>query len=133
MLDLALRDKSRPVTLKEVARRQDVSEKYLWQVIAPLKASGLVSAVLGAHGGYALTRPPSKTTLYEILRLLGGPWVLEHTAGVAGAERGDARVTREIWAMLGEELAEVMRSITLQDMARRCKAAREAATPDYSI
>ncbi|MFA5363442.1 MAG: Rrf2 family transcriptional regulator, partial [Candidatus Omnitrophota bacterium] len=60
MLDLALHFGQGAVFLKDIAQRQDISEKYLWQLIYSLKNAGLISSTRGAHGGYVLTKPPEK-------------------------------------------------------------------------
>jgi len=59
MLDLALHNGEGPVLLKDIARRQGISEKYLWNLINPLKTVGLVQSIRGARGGYKLAKKPS--------------------------------------------------------------------------
>src|ERR1035437_5826122 len=76
MLDLAIHGKEGVVTLKAVARRQQISEKYLWQIVTPLKSAGLIAATVGAKGGYTLARDPAKVTLKDILDPLEGDCVL---------------------------------------------------------
>jgi Rrf2 family cysteine metabolism transcriptional repressor len=56
MIDLALHSGEGPVLLKDIARRQGISEKYLWNLINPLKTVGLVRSIRGAHGGYQIGR-----------------------------------------------------------------------------
>ena len=72
MLDLALSDPGVPVPLRDVAQRQDISDKYLEQIVTPLSRAGLVRSVRGAGGGYLLTRDPAEYTVGEILRPLEG-------------------------------------------------------------
>ena len=72
MLDLALNCGERPVLLREIAERQEVSEKYLEHSIPALRKAGLVRSIRGAHGGYVLARLPSEIRLSEIMEVLEG-------------------------------------------------------------
>lgn len=72
MLDIALNSGGKAVSLRDVARRQEISDKYLEQIVTPLSRAGLVRSVRGAGGGYLLTREPKDYTVGEILRPLEG-------------------------------------------------------------
>ena len=72
MLDLALHYGEGPIFLKDIAERQGISEKYLWQLINPLKTTGLINSQRGAHGGYVLGKAPERISLKEILQILEG-------------------------------------------------------------
>lgn len=72
MLDLALRYGKGSVLLKDICNSQDVSLKYLSQLIIPLKIANLIGSSLGAHGGYFLARPPEKIKLSEIIIVVEG-------------------------------------------------------------
>ena len=72
-MDIAIHQSKGAVTLNEIAKRQDISVKYLWQVINPLKTSGVLSVTRGAKGGYVLARRPEEITMYEIVTILEGP------------------------------------------------------------
>lgn len=72
MIDLACRPSSAPVSLKDVAARQDISLKYLEQIVGLLSKAGFVHSARGPQGGYRLARAPEKYTVGEILRLTEG-------------------------------------------------------------
>ncbi len=72
MLDLALNNTGEPVRLKDVAKRQEISEKYLEQIISILNKAGFVKSVGGPAGGYSLKRKPERYTVGMILRLTEG-------------------------------------------------------------
>lgn len=78
------------VSLKEIAEAKKLSLKYLSQIIVPLKEGGLVKSKEGRDGGYSLTRPAEKITLFEILELLEGPIApvrcCDNKAGKCGSE-----------------------------------------------
>lgn len=122
MLDLALRYGEGPQLLKNIARRQEVSEKYLWQLITPLKVARLVNSSRGAHGGYTLARQPSEVTLREIVETLEGPLCLvECVDNPSVCHRVKMCVTHDIWGEASEKLRQILESITLQDMVERQK------------
>src|SRR4030067_739218 len=72
MLALGVKSNQGPIFLKDIARSEEISEKYLSQIIIPLKAKGLVSTFRGAHGGYILARRASEIRLREIVEPLEG-------------------------------------------------------------
>ena len=72
MLGIALRSEGEPVSLRDVAKQEGISDKYLEQIVTPLNRAGLVRSVRGAGGGYLLTRPAQEYTVGEILRVLEG-------------------------------------------------------------
>ena len=134
MLDLALRYGQGPLFLKDIAQRQEISEKYLSHLMLPLKAAGLVNSARGAHGGYVLAKPPKKTTLDEIIRALEGRLVLaECVTAPDVCHRKDICVTRDIWCLLGDKMIEVLDSITLEDMVNRQRQKQDSQSLTYNI
>ena len=120
MLDIAIQGPGQPVPLRDVAQRQDISDKYLEQIVTQLSRAGLVRSVRGAGGGYLLTRKPEQYTVGEILRALEGS-----LAPVACAEEGctcehiDQCVTVEVWTQIREAVNSVVDGITLADLVKR--------------
>ena len=118
MLDLATNDNGEPIRLKDVARRQEISEKYLEQIISVLNKAGYVKSVRGPQGGYLLQRRPEEYTVGMILRLTEGclsPVDCVAPDG-AGCEKGDACVTRILWKKIDDAINEVVDNITLGDL-----------------
>ena len=72
MLSLALHYEKGVLPLKAIAKEQNISEKYLEQIINPLTKAGLVQSFRGAQGGYALMKAPNEITVGQVLRLLEG-------------------------------------------------------------
>jgi len=98
MIELALHHGAGPVLLKEIAERQGISEKYLWHLINPLKTTGLVNSIRGAHGGYVLGKAPEAITLKEILQVLEGSLCLvDCVDNPSLCERSSSCVSRDIW------------------------------------
>ena len=120
ILELALEYGKPPMQIKTIAEREDISNKYLEQLIAMLKAAGLVRSLRGPRGGYMLAKPPAEIKLKDIFVTLEGPMVpaecLEHPEF---CPRCMDCATREIWAELQESVNGVLESQTLADLVQR--------------
>jgi Rrf2 family protein len=118
MLDLALNNTGEYITIKSIAFRQNISEKYLEQIISLLNRAGYVKSVRGAQGGYKLMKEPSEYTVGMILRLTEGSLApigcLEE--GTNECQRSNECVTREVWNELYDAIRGVVDRITLQDL-----------------
>ena len=131
MLDLAVYNTGEPVSLRDIAKRQEISEKYLEQIISLLNKGRLVQSVRGAQGGYFLRRDPKDYTVGEILRLTEGdlaPVDCVGNSGVACEHKADC-VTVEVFEKINEAVNQVVDHITLQDLVDRYNenAASQAA------
>ena len=117
MLDLAVYDTGDPVSLKDVAKRQEISEKYLEQIISLLHKAGLVRSIRGAQGGYRLTRQPKEYTVGDILRQTEGS--LAPAACIEdekSCDRIESCVTIRIYEKINRAVNSVVDGITLEDM-----------------
>lgn len=118
MIDVAQNSQEKPVRIRDVAARQDISDKYLEQVVALLNRADFVKSVRGPQGGYTLTREPGAYTVGEILRITEGDMV--PVACLADetnqCERADACVTLRLWEKLDEAIRQVIDTTTLADL-----------------
>jgi Rrf2 family protein len=120
MLDLAQHYDKGLVMVKDVAKRQGVSERYLEHLFLSLKKAGLVNSIRGARGGFILSRPPVKITLNDIVRVSEGSLALVHCAADADScPRSSTCATRDIWLELQSVLENKLGSLTLQDLVER--------------
>lgn len=120
MMDLALHYGQGLVLLKDIAKRQQISERYLEHLILSLKAAGLVSSTRGARGGFTLTRPPSQIRLSEIIQIMEGSIApVECVDDPKVCSLADLCVTRDIWSEMKEAMSGVLESTTLQDLVQR--------------
>ncbi len=127
MLELACHYGQGPLDLKEIAERENISLKYLEQVIGPLRAAGLVKSTRGSKGGYTLSKPPSQIHLKDLVEILEGPINLIDCLGdPKSCKRIPYCVTREVWARVEDAICGVLASVTLQDMVDR-KEEREGS------
>lgn len=117
MFEFALKFNQGPVFLKEVARMQGISFKYLSKLVIPLKSAGLLQSVRGANGGYMLARHPSQITIHMIVEKLEGDVSLVECAENPNVCTRNANcVARIIWKRTDEAIMKVLDDITLQDM-----------------
>lgn len=132
MVDLAVHYKQGLVPLKEIAVRQEISEKYLEQIMMQLNRSALVRSVRGAQGGYSLAQPPESITVGAVLRVMEGSLApVDCVSGDAPAcDRMDGCVTVAVWRKLKEAIEGVVDAITLQDLADDYERRNP---PDYCI
>lgn len=118
MLDLATYNTGGPVSLKDVAKRQEISDKYLEQIISVLNKAGYVRSIRGAQGGYLLKKEPSEYTVGMILRLTEGDLAPVSCVGEEREECGRRShcITVRIWEQMYEAVSKVIDNITLADM-----------------
>ena len=126
MLDLAQHYGESPVQIGEIARRQDISVKYLEQLIIPLKKANYIKSVRGPKGGHVLAKPPEKITVGEIVELLeGGINLADCIENPDTCDRSETCLTRGIWETATKAMSQELNSITLSDMIKGHNSAKE--------
>lgn len=125
MIDIAINSEDgETVSIKDIAERQEISTKYLEQIISILNKSGLVKSVRGPHGGYLLTNKPEKYTVGMILRVTEGDLspvpCLEDD--VNKCNRSDNCATLLLWIKLSEAVSSVIDNVTLADLVEWMKS-----------
>ena len=120
MLDIALQPAGEPVSLRDVSRREEISMKYLEQLVPSLTRVGLLRSVRGMGGGYILTRKPEDYTVGEILRAAEGSLIPVECAGRGECcQRVAQCVTVEVWQDIARAIDQVVDHRTLADLVRR--------------
>ena len=120
MVDLATNATSMPISLKEIAHRQDISDKYLEQIVTQLNRAGLVKSVRGAQGGYVLSRESNQITVGDVLRVVEGSLSLVDC--VDNSECCDKSTncpTTFVWKKITSAVEEVVDNMTLQSLVER--------------
>ncbi len=122
MLDLAqYSNEQEYVSIKKVSKRQDISEKYLEQIVAQLSRAGYVRSTRGAQGGYCLTKEPDQYTVGMILRLIEGNLFsvscLEDNPNKC--RRCNNCVTLEVWQQINDAVNDIIDHVTLQDLLEK--------------
>ena len=126
MLDLALHYGEGPILVKDIARRHQLSERYLEHLLLSLRVAGVVRSSRGTGGGFTLARPPSQIRLSEIIQVMEGSIApMECVDDSEVCSRAARCVTRDIWVEVERAMSAVLGSITLQDLVER-QAEKEA-------
>ncbi|MCR5398726.1 MAG: Rrf2 family transcriptional regulator [Lachnospiraceae bacterium] len=116
MIDLGQYSTGEPVKVKDIAKRQDISDKYLEQIISLLNKAGLVKSIRGARGGYTLNMPTEKYTAGMILEAVEGDMSVIDDQGERTSENITDTVCMRLWDKLDESVRAVLDNVTLADM-----------------
>ena len=116
MLQLA-ETPDKPVRIKEVASCQDISPKYLEQIMIVLKSSGFVDSMRGPRGGYTLARNPKEITVGSIIRAMEGNLSIDCviTGGESCPRSADCKA-HMLWNKIDAAVSDIIDKVTLQDM-----------------
>ena len=132
MLDLALHNTGEYISLKDISRRQEITVKYLEQIVTALTKNGFLRSQRGNNGGYRLARAPKEYTVGDILRATEGNLVpvacMEDEPNQCG--RSAECVMLPFWEGLAKVINDYTDAVTLEDLAER---SYEMAGNDYSI
>ena len=122
ILELAKNDGNGPLQIKTIAQHQDISVKYLEQLMTILKSSGFVRSIRGSKGGYLLARAPNEIRLNEVFNCLEGlVTTVDCVRDSHYCQRTADCVTRQVWTQVQNAIKNVLQSITLQDLVDRTK------------
>ncbi|MBC8200101.1 MAG: RrF2 family transcriptional regulator [Desulfobacteraceae bacterium] len=120
MLDIAINYEKGPVSVKSLARRQDISVKYMEQLIPLLKLAGLIMSVRGAGGGYTLSKDADQIKLRDIIDALeGSMFPVDCVDNPETCDRAEKCVTHELWKEIQDTINNTLGSLTLADMVKR--------------
>jgi Rrf2 family protein len=111
------------VRLEEIAKNQDIPQKYLVQIFLQLKRLGLVKSKRGAHGGYFLGASPDQITLRQIISAVEGPLLTMQCIADNPADKCKRAETcgfKEIWFEVREKVNKLFDEITLEDISKKC-------------
>ncbi len=117
-IELAMADRERPTKAEAISRAQEIPPKFLENILADLRQSGLVRSQRGAEGGYMLARPAQEITVADIIRAVEGPM-----ASVRGGRpedvsyAGSAEPLQRVWIAVRSSLRQVAEHVTLADLA----------------
>jgi len=134
LLDIAFYGGDRPIPVKDIARRQQISPLYLVHLFTPLITAGIIRSSRGARGGIWLARPPAEIILSEVIGLLEGSITLvECVSDPNYCSRSDVCVTREVWGELEKAINNILESKTLQDLVERQRKKEQTTDAMYHI
>lgn len=132
LLDLSVHDTKGPISLKDIAARQEISMSYLEHLINPLVAGGIIRTVRGSKGGIVLAKKPGDIKLSEIIDLLeGSTSPVDCVDSPQNCQRSEECVTRGVWIQIKEAIDGVLDSITLLELVERQKTKQKPVDMFY--
>ena len=124
IIDLARYSEREPVSINSIAARQEISERYLEQLVALMKKAGLVKSIRGASGGYVLARNPEEISVGDVLRALEGSLEPVKCAAFSDGEECMAAggcVTKYVWQKINESISRTVDEIHLDELVQESK------------
>jgi Rrf2 family transcriptional regulator, iron-sulfur cluster assembly transcription factor len=129
LIDIGTHSAGQPISLLEIADRQDISQEYLEQLFGKLRRAGLVESARGPGGGYRLARPSDEIILSEIILAVDEPLRVTRCEGdaVNGCVKGEKCCAHDLWSSLGRQMMSFLDSITLEDVVSKRNLALAAS------
>lgn len=140
MFDIAFHGNDLPIAGREIARREDIPQRFLEQILLQLRKAKLVVSRRGPAGGYMLSRDADSITFFDIVEAIDGLAEMEDAPSaedlVEGSEIASKQVTSLVWTDMVERIRDQMRTETLGDMVKRAeklRVYREGSEPLYYV
>ncbi len=129
MIDIGQHGTTRPVSLAEIAERQDISQEYLEQLFGKLRRAELVNSARGPGGGYKLSRDPAEIKLSDVILAVDEPLRVTRCEGdgVDGCVKGEQCCAHDLWSSLGRQMMYFLESVTLEDVVEKRNLALAAS------
>lgn len=121
LLDIALQEKNKPVTVGEIAERHHIPTAYLERLTGQMRANGLLKSVRGAKGGYLLGRASEAITIADIIEAVNENVDATRCKGKGNCHQGVMCLTHHLWDALNQEMFEFLKRITLQSLVNKPK------------
>ena len=128
LIDLAVYSGQEAVSIQSIAKRQNISDRYLEQLMGKLRRAGLVVSIRGAGGGYRLARPAGEISVGEVLRALEGNLDAVTCPGTEegpGCEDADLCVTRYVWKRINDSITQAVDTIMIEQLVEEIRRIRE--------
>ena len=127
MIELAIHGNGEGVLQKEISERQEISFKYLDQIINSLKVSGLIANADGRMSGYTITKDPAKISVYDIYKAFEHELtIIDCLAGEGICKRDRLCAAREFWNDLNNLIVEYLKSIKLKELSQKQEKINES-------
>ncbi|MCS7180609.1 MAG: RrF2 family transcriptional regulator [bacterium] len=122
LVDIGLNYKDKFVLVKDISKRQNISNRYLEHILLSLKKAGILKSVKGMKGGFTFLKKPSEIKIKEIVEILEGKIVpVECVEKKEICERSESCAVRDLWCLLKSEIEKFLNSITLEELIERQK------------
>ena len=143
MIDIGQHSHGAPISLNEIAERQEISQEYLEQLFGKLRRAGLVDSTRGPGGGYTLARQASEIALSDVILAVDEPLRVTRCSGdaVDGCVKGQKCCAHDLWSSLGRQMMYFLESVTLEDvvenrnlaLAASIKQAKDRHAPSVGV
>ena len=126
MMELARRDREKPIQVSEIARVQKIPVKYLEQLIRTLKKADLIASVRGSKGGHQLNQPPESISIGQLVRLFEGQTdLVACVSSPENCQMAEACRVRTVWMEATEAMYEKLDAVTIADLICEPKPAEQ--------
>ena len=135
LMDLAIHHSEKPRLIRDIAKSQQISEKYISRLVIALRKAGMIRSVRGVNGGFHIAMKPEDITLLDVIEVMEGPLsIVDCVSTPKSCAKSGNCAPREIWCKLNGEIRDLMRGITLADILASYdrQKARDGMT-DYCI
>ena len=130
LMDLALHQTEKPRLIRDIAKSQQISEKYISRLVIALRKAGMIRSVRGVNGGFHIAMKPEDITLLDVIEVMEGPLsIVDCVSAPKKCAHSANCAPREIWGKLNEDIRDLMRQTTLADIL----ATYEQQDIDYCI
>jgi Rrf2 family iron-sulfur cluster assembly transcriptional regulator len=130
MMDIAIHERSGPVTLIGISERQGISMSYLEQMFAKLRKGGLVEGIRGPGGGYRLARRPDQISVADIIDALGDTMNLNRLKQHQDEAEDQSSLTEKLWVQFDQQLHDFLDGITLDQFANHPEVQKVMGKPE---
>ena len=117
LMDLAIHQSEKPRLIRDIAKSQQISEKYISRLVIALRKAGMIRSVRGVNGGFHIAMKPEDITLLDVIEVMEGPLsIVDCVSAPKKCAHSANCAPREIWGKLNEDIRGLMRQTTLADI-----------------
>ena len=117
LMDLALHQSEKPRLIRDIAKSQQISEKYISRLVIALRKAGMIRSVRGVNGGFHLAMKPDDITLLAVIEVMEGPLsIVDCVSAPKRCVHSENCAPREVWCKLNEDIRSLMLGTTLADI-----------------
>ena len=117
LMDLAIHQSDKPRLIRDIAKSQQISEKYISRLVIALRKAGMIRSVRGVNGGFHIAMKPEEITVLDVVEVMEGPLsIVDCVSMPKKCTHSENCVPREVWCKLNDDIRDLMRGITLADI-----------------
>ena len=117
LMDLALHQTEKPRLIRDIAKSQQISEKYISRLVIALRKAGMIRSVRGVNGGFHIAMKPEEITLLDVIEVMEGPLsIVDCVSAPKKCVHSKDCAPREVWCKLNDDIRALMRGTTLADI-----------------